>query len=210
MSDYNNKIKSELISKIDNINNISILELGVKKGISTNYFLEICEKNNGKLYSVDIEDCSKVSNNPKWKFIHSRDDDFNKIFNLIPNQVDIIYIDSLHEANHVEKLIYNYYAKLKKGGYIYIDDISHLLYLKNKPRDNFYCEINNKETFDKILEIYNNNTDLFDLSFSFKSSGLAVIKKISNLPLVKNEPIITRNFSFKNIIRLIWKKIKKN
>jgi len=210
MSDYNNKIKSELISKIDNINNISILELGVQKGISTNYFLEVCEKNNGKLYSVDIEDCSKVSNNPRWKFIHSRDDDFDKIFNLIPNQVDIIYIDSLHEAYHVEKLIYNYYPKLKEGGYIFIDDISHLLYLQNKPRNNFYCEINNKETFDKILEIYNNNTDLFDLSFSFKSSGLGVIKKISNLPLIKNEAIITRNFSFKNIARLIWKKIKKD
>ncbi|MDC0516169.1 class I SAM-dependent methyltransferase [Candidatus Pelagibacter sp.] len=210
MSDYNNKIKSELISKIDNINNISILELGVQKGISTNYFLEVCEKNNGKLYSVDIEDCSKVSNNPRWKFIHSRDDDFDKIFNLIPNQVDIIYIDSLHEAYHVEKLIYNYYAKLKEGGYIFIDDISHLLYLQNKPRNNFYCEINNKETFDKILEIYNNNIDLFDLSFSFKSSGLGVIKKISNLPLIKNEAIVTRNFSFKNIARLIWKKIKKN
>tara|TARA_B100000787_G_scaffold169465_1_gene160723 strand:+ start:7923 stop:8555 length:633 start_codon:yes stop_codon:yes gene_type:complete len=210
MSDYNNKIKSELISKIDNINNISILELGVQKGISTNYFLEVCEKNNGKLYSVDIEDCSKVSNNPRWKFIHSRDDDFDKIFNLIPNQVDIIYIDSLHEAYHVEKLIYNYYAKLKAGGYIFIDDISHLLYLQNKPRNNFYCEINNKETFDKILEIYNNNIDLFDLSFSFKSSGLGVIKKISNLPLIKNEAIVTRNFSFKNIARLIWKKIKKN
>jgi predicted O-methyltransferase YrrM len=210
MCDYNNKIKSELISRIDNIKDISILELGVQKGISTNYFLEVCDKNNGKLYSVDIEDCSKVSINPRWKFIHSRDDNFNKIFNLIPNQVDVIYIDSLHEAHHVEKLIYNYYTKLKEGGYIFVDDISHLLYLKNKPRDNFYCEINNKETFDKILEIYSNNTNLFNLSFSFKSSGLGIIKKISNLQLKKNETIIMRNFSFKNIVRSIWKKIKKN
>ena len=178
MSDYNNKIKSELISRIDHINNISVLELGVQNGVSTNYFLEVCDKNNGKLYSVDIEDCSKVSNNPRWKFIHSRDDNFNKIFNFIPSQVDVVYIDSLHEAHHVEKLIYNYYAKLKVGGFIFIDDISHLPYLKNKLRNNFYCEINNKETFDKILEIYNSYSDLFDLSFSFKSSGLGIIKKI--------------------------------
>lgn len=210
MSDYNSKIKSELISRIDHINNISILELGVQKGISTNYLLEVCDKNNGKLYSVDIEDCSKVSNNPRWKFIHSRDDNFSKIFNLIPSQVDVVYIDSLHEAYHVEKLIYNYYAKLKVGGYIFIDDISHLLYLKNKLRNNFYCEINNKETFDKILEIYNSNSNLFDLSFSFKSSGLGIIKKKTDLPLKKNEVIRTRNFSFKNIVRLIWKKFKKN
>ena len=210
MSDYNNKIKSELISRIDNIHNISILELGVQKGISTNYFLEICDKNNGELHSVDIEDCSGVSKNQRWKFIHSKDDDFNKIFNLIPNQVDVIYIDTLHEAYHVEKLIYNYYPIVKEGGYIFIDDISHLLYLKDKPRNNFYCEINNKETFDKILEIYNNNSDLFDLNFSFKSSGLGIIKKISNLPLKKNEAMVTRKFSLKNIVRSIWKKIKKD
>ena len=210
MSDYNNKIKSQLISRIDNINDISILELGVQKGISTNYFLEVCDRNNGKLYSVDIDDCSGVSANQRWKFIHSRDDDFKTIFNLIPKKVDVIYIDSLHEANHIEKLIYNYYEKLKEGGYIFIDDISHLLYLKNKPRNNFYCEINNKETFDRILEIYNSNRNLFDLNFSFKSSGLGIIKKISNLPLKKNEIITTRIFSFKNIVRLIWKKIKKD
>ena len=210
MSDYNNKIKSQLISRIDNINDISILELGVQKGISTNYFLEVCDRNNGKLYSVDIDDCSGVSANQRWKFIHSRDDDFKTIFNLIPKKVDVIYIDSLHEANHVEKLIYNYYEKLKEGGYIFIDDISHLLYLKNKPRSNFYCEINNKETFDRILEIYNSNRSLFDLNFSFKSSGLGIIKKISNLPLKKNEIITTRIISFKNIVRLIWKKIKKD
>ena len=210
MSDYNSKIKSELISRIEHINNISVLELGVQKGVSTNYFLEVCDKNNGELYSVDIEDCSEVSNNPRWKFIHSRDDNFNKIFNLIPSQVDVVYIDSLHEAYHVEKLIYNYYAKLKVGGYIFIDDISHLLYLKKNLRNNFYCEINNKETFDKILKIYNSNSNLFDLSFSFKSSGLGIIKKISDLPLKKNKEIITRNFSFKNIVRLIWIKLKKN
>ena len=210
MSDYNNKIKSQLISRIDSINDISILELGVQKGISTNYFLEVCDRNNGKLYSVDIDDCSGVSANQRWKFIHSRDDDFKTIFNLIPKKVDVIYIDSLHEANHVEKLIYNYYEKLKQGRYIFIDDISHLVYLKNKPRNNFYCEINNKETFDRILEIYNSNRNLFDLNFSFKSSGLGIIKKISNLPLKKNEIITTRIFSFKNIVRLIWKKIKKD
>ena len=206
MSDYNNKIKSELISKIDNINNISILELGVQKGISTNYFLEVCEKNNGKLYSVDIEDCSKVSNNPRWKFIHSRDDDFNKIFNLIPSQVDIIYIDSLHEAYHVEKLIYNYYAKLKEGGYIFIDDISHLLYLQNKPRNNFYCEINNKETFYELLNIYYNNQTCFELNFSFKSSGLAIIKKSTDGELKESLKIKSRENSLKNLIRKLWKK----
>ena len=48
MSDYSNKIKSELITRIENIQNIKILEIGVQKGISTNYFLDLCDKNNCK------------------------------------------------------------------------------------------------------------------------------------------------------------------
>ena len=34
----------------------------------------------------------------------------------------------------------------------------------------------NNETFQEIMEILNNNTNLFELNFSFKSSGLAIIK----------------------------------
>ena len=61
--------------------------------------------------------------------------------------------------------------------FFFIDDNSWLPYLRNAQRDNFYCEINNKETFQKILSIYNMNTENFDLEFSFISSGLCKIKK---------------------------------
>jgi|TARA_B100001964_G_C13908649_1_gene454872 hypothetical protein len=36
--------------------------------------------------------------------------------------------------------------------------------------------IANKEAFQETMEIFNNNTNLFELNFSFKSSGLAIIK----------------------------------
>ena len=94
----------------------------------------------------------------------------------------------MHEASHVEKLIRNYYSLIKSNGYIFIDDISHLPYLTNKNRNNFYCEINNKETFELILSVYSENMNNFDLNFSFVSSGLAVIKKkvIMNLQITRN------------------------
>ncbi len=59
---YEDKIKYivEIIKDIDNIN---ILELGVREGISTKKFLEVCEKNKGNLTSIDIDDCSNVSKN---------------------------------------------------------------------------------------------------------------------------------------------------
>mgnify|MGYP003310403217 CR=1 FL=1 len=61
------------------IKNPTILELGVQEGRSTKMFLEVCDENDGNLISVDILDCSKVSNNPRWKFIHASDDNFKVI-----------------------------------------------------------------------------------------------------------------------------------
>ena len=201
MSEYINKLQREILPKINNIQNINILELGVQRGTSTNIFLEICEKNEGYLTSVDIDDCSKVSDSDRWKFIHSRDDDFSLIRNNINKELDVIFIDTLHEADHVEKIIYGYYDLLKVGGYLFIDDISHLPYLTDKPRNNFYCEINNKETFEKIIEIYSSNTDKFDLNFNFLSSGLATLKKKNQNNLDKSKKILDRKFTLKNLYR---------
>ena len=87
-----NKIK-ELISKIPNPN---ILELGVQKGNSTKMFLSICEKNDGKLTSIDIDDCSNVTSNPRWTFIHSSDDNFEYVDKFLKIKFDVLFIDSLH------------------------------------------------------------------------------------------------------------------
>ena len=208
--DYKYKLDHFLFPLVADIPKPKILELGVQNGTSTSKFLEICNKNDGHLYSVDVDDCSKVSNDPRWLFMKSRDDNFDFIKKKIPTKLDIIYLDSLHEAKHVNKIFYAYFEMLNLGGYFFIDDISHLPYLKKNKRNNFYCEINNKETFEELIEIFNNNSDLFELNFSFKSSGLAIIKKISNEPLKKNMKIQFREKSLKNILRLIWKKLKKD
>ena len=210
MTEYEYKLNNSLYPLISKIHKLNILEFGVQKGRSTLKLLDICKKNDGFLFSADIDDCSNVSKDPRWTFIKSRDDNFDLIKSKIPKKVDVIFLDSLHEAAHVEKIIYNYFDLLNKDGYFFIDDISHLPYLKNKNPNSFYCEINNKETFNKILEIYDNNSNLFDLNFSFISSGLAIIKKKSNLLLNKGHRIVTRENSFKNIVRLLWKIFKKN
>ena len=210
MTEYEYKLNNSLYPLISKIHKLNILEFGVQKGRSTLKLLDICKKNDGFLFSADIDDCSNVSKDPRWTFIKSRDDNFDLIKSKIPKKVDVIFLDSLHEAAHVEKIIYNYFDLLNKDGYFFIDDISHLPYLINRSRNNFYCEINNKETFKKIVEIYNSNMSNFDLSFSFIASGLAIIQKKLNLPLNKDHRIVTRENSFKNIVRLLWKIFKKN
>ena len=69
-------------------------------------------------------------------------------------------------------------------------------------KDNFNSEINNHETFHKILDIYNNNTNNFDLTFNFKSSGMAKILKKNDENLFVSKKIIIRQFTFKNLILL--------
>ena len=210
MNEYEYKLDQFLIPLISEINKPNIVEFGVQNGTSTNKFLEVCEKNDGYLFSTDVIDCSKVSTSLRWKFIKSRDDNFDLIKSIIPKNIDVIYLDSLHEAKHVKKIFYEYFSLLNINGYFFIDDISHLPYTKDKDGGNFYCEINNRETFNTILDIYNSNSDLIELNFTFKSSGLAIIKKKNDLRLNKIKKIETRKNSLKNILRLIWKNLKRD
>ena len=208
MEDFDYKLDNFLLPHINDFKEPIILELGVQNGRSTKKFLEICNKNNGWLYSVDLDDCSNVSKDKRWKFFQTRDDNFEYIKSKIPNKIDVLFIDTLHEAKHVKKLFYEYYPLIKSKGFIFIDDISHLPYLKNTVRSNFYCEINNKETFEMLLSIYSKNYDNFELNYSFYSSGLAIIRKLNNNNLYPSSNLVLRHNTFKNYLRLLWKKLK--
>jgi predicted O-methyltransferase YrrM len=201
--DYITKLEETSLNFLKSLTEPVILEFGVRHGQSTEFFLNICEKNNGFLYSVDIDDTSKKFNSKKWKFIHGRDDNFKLVESYIPKKIDLIYIDSFHDAEHVAKIFFHYYPFLKDNGCLIIDDISWLPYSKKNERDNFNSEINNHETFHKILDIYNNNTKNFDLTFNFKSSGMAKIIKKNDENLFVSKKVLIRQFTFKNLIRKI-------
>jgi predicted O-methyltransferase YrrM len=188
----------------NNLKKIKILEFGVDKGISTSLFLKYCEKTNSKLFSIDIIDYSKLFKNKNWKFLRSRDDNKENINRFLNSSVDIIFLDTEHTAEHVEKILYMYFNKLKINGLFIIDDISWLPYIKNEWRDNEWIENNNKETFNKLIEIYNSNQKNIEIMFQFEHSGLAIIKK-KGLRLEKYTPIISRKFSIKNILRFLFK-----
>ncbi len=180
-----------------------ILELGVQNGNSTKMFLDLCDKNDGHLISVDIDDCSNVAKNKRWTFIHSRDDNFDLINNKIIKKLDLIFIDSYHEPNHVKKIFYNYYKYLKIDGICIIDDISWLPYSKFNICDNDFIERINRLTFEKILNIYNSNSENLILDFNFVGSGLAIIKKIKD-ELYPEKKIKNRLYTFKNILKKIY------
>ena len=201
---YKEKEKLEFIkNKINKFYEPNILELGVQTGNSTKMFLEICEKNNGFLTSIDIEDCSHVSKSKKWKFIHSSDDNFDYVNKFINKELDIIFIDSLHEPNHVKKVFYNYFKFLKINGLIIIDDVSWLPYVKNGTKDNNFVERINRLTFEKILEIFNSNQNNLTLKVNFSGSGLAIFSKLTN-NLEEEIKIKNRLNSIKNLIKRLY------
>ena len=124
------RILSKELNEFDQPN---ILEFGVSdKALSTSIFLETCEKKNGKLYSIDVVNYNYHFNSNKWFFLNCRDDDYEFIEKKIPSMFDIIYLDTIHTAKHVEKILYYYFNKLKVGGIFVIDDTSLLPYLQDK------------------------------------------------------------------------------
>jgi predicted O-methyltransferase YrrM len=197
------KLRNFLDNDLKKINKPKILEFGVRNGISTYYFLKYI--NAKKLISVDINDCSKVIKHKNWLFIKSSDENIKLINSYLTAKLDVIYLDTVHTANHVEKIIYLYFSKLKKNGYFIIDDTFWLPYCKNQDLDKFWIEINNRETFDTICEIYNANKDRMHISFSIETSGICKIKKISNKKLLPKKKIFNRQYSIKNYIRTIIK-----
>jgi predicted O-methyltransferase YrrM len=203
-------MKYKEIEKINYIKGIAekilsprILELGVQKGNSTKIFLDICNKNDGYLTSVDIDDCSHISSNKRWNFIHSSDDNFDLINNKIKEKLDLIFIDSYHEPTHIKKVFYNYYKFLKINGVCIIDDISWLPYSKSNICDNDFIERINRLTFEKILNIYNSNTENLILDFHFEGTGLAIIKKVKD-ELYPEKKIINRLHTIKNLLKKIY------
>ena len=210
MSDLKNtyfeKLKETFYEDLIKVKKPIILEFGVRYGISTNLFIDICEKNQGKIYSVDLDDSSKKFSSSTWKFIHSRDDNFSLVKKEIPNKFNLILLDTIHEAEHVKKIIYNYFNLLEVNHCFFIDDINWIPYLRKSEKDQFYGEINNQETFEKILEIYYSNRDNLVIDFTFHGTGMCKIKKITNADLKQPKKINTRRFSIKNLLRKMLKR----
>lgn len=206
--DFNKLLKKALsfsnyrfiYEKVKKIKKINILEFGVREGLSTSMFLSLCDKNFGKLISVDVDDYKKLFKNVRWTFLKSRDDNFHFIKKNITDKLDIIYIDSYHEPEHIKKILYYYFKFLKKDGYIFIDDISWLPYVKNSYRENSWNEITNRRTFNKIIEIYSQNIKNLNLEFCFDNSGMAMLKKKKNTNLTEPKKIFNSELKLKNIL----------
>ena len=188
--------------------NPTILEFGVERGSSTKRFIDFAEKNSGKVFSIDITDCSKVNDSKIWKFLQTDDlkidyvlDQFNEIKQ---NGADLIYIDSYHEASHVQKLISYYYAYLKKDGGIFVDDIDSFPLRLQK---NIWSSIVSDLTLDAIKEFYYNNVDNCSLKIFHKGNGLAMIYKKNKFGTEPNR--VKKIWNYKLLLKIFYPLLRK-
>ena len=70
-----------------------------------------------------------------------------------------------------------------------------------------YKEINNKKTFESLLQIYSLNSNKIDIKFNLTDTGSVIITKLKNEKLIFNKKKKSREGSLKNYLRLIYKKI---
>ncbi len=204
-ADFLYKPKLEYIKKFaKKIKKLNILEFGVMHGRSTKMFLELCDELDGTLTSVDIHDHKDLFNHPKWNFIQSRDDNFDLLNKIHNKNFDIIYIDSLHEPNHIKKILYFYYKFLKVNGRVFIDDINWLPYVKNSFKESEYSEVINRKTFSKLLEVYFSNFENIQIEFNFNGTGNANILKLNDNNLIEPKKIKNRLFGLRNLLREIF------
>lgn len=99
--------------------NCSVLELGVRKGNSTRYFMRGVNKMNGSLKSVDIDNCRDVCADPKWVFVQCDDIELK----LLPSDIyDIIFIDSSHKYAHTIAELNKFSGHLQHNGEFLMHD----------------------------------------------------------------------------------------
>jgi len=104
----------------------TILELGVRDGISTRAFLLACKEINGHLYSVDIKDYPKTRKiieemklDKYWTYYIMDDRKFYKIWK---KKVDLLFIDTSHKFEHTLFELEQYSKFVKKNGIILLHD----------------------------------------------------------------------------------------
>ncbi len=193
-----------LIEKKDPV----ILEFGVERGFSTKVFTWLAEKVNGKVISIDINDCSQVVKSHTWSFLQSDDLEIDYILSKFPDVkkfgVDIIYIDSYHENFHVQKLLLKWFKYVKKDGAIFIDDIDSHPFRKKK---DIWNSIVYDLTDEAIKDFYYSNINHIFYTRYFGENGLAKLTKLSDLFTEANK--VNKIWNYNILIKIIYPYLRK-
>jgi len=105
-----------------------IVELGVRGGESTFVLERVAACCSSTLVSADINDCSRASKYPKWKFVKGDDIKFAKDFPAwcksegLDREIDVLFIDTSHLYEHTAAEIKSWFPLLSEKAVVIFHD----------------------------------------------------------------------------------------
>lgn len=111
-----------------------IIELGTRGGNSTVAWLFGLHQTYGHLWSVDIDPAPEFTDE-RWTFIQG-DDLSPEVFNQLPNDADIVFVDTSHQYEQTIAELHLYKWKVRPGGKIVLHDteLAHPFGMPLRPR----------------------------------------------------------------------------
>lgn len=107
---------------------VKVLELGCRTGNSTLAFLAGAEVSGGHVWSVDVDNVIARTDGmlpwkgeSRWSFIYGSDMDPG-VYGLLPEVVDILFIDTSHEYEHTVRELELYVPRVAQGGVVLCHD----------------------------------------------------------------------------------------
>lgn len=176
-----------------------VVELGVNAGNSTKVFLNaLADKPDARLVSVDIRDCSAAAQSDQWIFVQQDSADVAALLKKVPSLkdgIDILYVDSLHTAEHVKKEIYGFYPYLSQGAVIFFDDVDSGAYMLGRRKDSVRTEVANRRIHKLLDAIFRANIEQIDFTVMYGSTGLGRVDKLAPIGATLAEPdmVVERN-----------------
>lgn len=101
---------------------VKVIELGVRNGDSTSAFLAAADEQAGEVWSVDIAHPRVPGEWHDLPFWYVTVDDDLKVADRLPDQVDVLFIDTSHTYEQTKAELELYAGKVKSGGVIVLHD----------------------------------------------------------------------------------------
>ena len=110
-----------LVNLAIELNAKRVIELGVRFGTSTVAWLYAMEQTKGHLWSVDIIQQWIGIESDRWTFVEA-DDTHPVTREMLPDNADIVFIDTSHEYQHTLDELDLYLQHLRPGGAFVLHD----------------------------------------------------------------------------------------
>lgn len=198
----------ELHGRVRQLKSPVVLECGVHLGVSTGVLAHAVEAADadGRLISLDIDDCSDAIQANCWTFLQISDTEKEQVLQAAPilrQGIDLLLIDSWHAVRHVRRVMELWYPLVKRDGWIAFHDVDPGPFMRGQPKDNIESEIVWRDKAQMILDFFYANEDDLLLEIHYGDMGMAIMQKLAPMDKPPQPPrrIKPRRTSFYSLAR---------